>query len=69
MDDAVGAEVASGAGASTGYIYCGSMVDVREGKNEAGSWFFPDSYRWTILINIYSSSARDQCTEDELHEK
>ena len=67
MAGAIDAAVAGGAGASTGSIYRGSMLDIWEGKNEAGSWIFLDGYCWLISINIESYYARDWCAEDKLY--
>ena len=69
ISGAIGAAVTGGANASTGAISCGLMFDVWEGKNEAGSWFFLDGSHCTIPIKIDLSSERDQCADDELHEK
>ena len=69
MAGAVGAVVDRGADASTGAISCELMLDVWEGQNEAGIWFFLGGYRWPILIKIYLFSARYRWAEDDLHEK
>ena len=69
MYGAVGAAVTGGAGARTGAISRGFMLDFWEGKNEAGSWFFLDDSHWEISIKNYSSSTHNWLSEDELHKK